>query len=106
MSPQPGAQPDGPLYHGGRARLVPGRLLRPGQRPNPWGDTFDDNGRSVYIYCTTRLDTAQSYAEAVRQQTGRQARVYEVKPTGPLLADCNAQDYRSRYPLEIVRRVD
>lgn len=99
------ARPVGPLYHGGRARLLPGRLLRPGQRPNPWGDTFDDNGRSVYLYCTTSLDTAEAYADAVRH-TRRLGYVYEVRPTGPLLPDYNGSDYKTRHPLEIVRRIN
>lgn len=99
-------EPQGPFYHGGRARLLPGRLLRPGQRPNPWGDTFDDEGRSVYVYCTTDLDTAESYADAVRRATRRPAYVYEVRPTGELLPDYNGHDFKSKHPLEIIRRID
>lgn len=92
-------------YHGSRAHLRPGGLILPGQRPNPWGDTFDDNGRSVYVYCTTDLDTAESYADAVRQQTGRRSYVYEVEPTGPLLGDYNGADRKSRHPLRVVERL-
>lgn len=92
-------------YHGGRARLRPGALIRPGQRPNPWGDTFDDDGRSVFVYCTSSLDTAEAYAEAVRR-TGRRAYVYRVRPTGDLLPDGGGQDFRSRQPLEIIERLD
>ena len=92
-------------FHGGRAFLREGGLIRPGQRPNPWGDTFDDNGRSVFVYCTTDLDTAESYADAVRQQTGRRGHVYRVRPTGELRPDYNGHDFKSRHPLEVIERI-
>lgn len=91
-------------YHGGRAFLREGGLIRPGQRPNPWGDTFDEDGRSVFVYCTTDLDTAESYADAIRQ-LGRRGYVYRVRPTGPLLPDYNGHDFRSRRPLEVIERL-
>lgn len=94
-------------YHGGRARLREGDLLKPGQRPNSWGDTFDDRGRSVFVYCTTDLGTAEEYADAIRRIAGRRtAYVYEVRPTGDLLPDRNGQDFKSRAPLEIVQRLN
>lgn len=99
-----GAGAPQPLYHGGRAYLRPGALLRPGQRPNAWGDTFDEDGRSVFVYCTTSLDTAESYADAVRQ-AGRRGHVYLVRPTGELFPDYNGADYKSRHPLEVVERL-
>lgn len=93
-------------FHGGRAFLRPGGLLLPGQRPNSWGDTFDENGRSVYVYCTTDIDTAESYADAVRQIAGRRrAYVYRVEPTGPLLPDYNGADFKSRHPLRVLERL-
>jgi hypothetical protein len=92
-------------YHGGRAALAPGQLIKPGQRPNPWGDTFDSRGRSLYVYCTTDRGTAESYATAVRK-TGRRAHVYEVRPTGQLLPDGSSRDFKSSAPLEVVRRVN
>jgi hypothetical protein len=95
----------GPLYHGGRARLREGDFLLPGQRPNPWGDTFDARGRSLYVYCTEDLGTAQNYADAISRATGRVAYVYEVLPTGTLLPDYSGSDYKSLDPLLVVRRV-
>jgi hypothetical protein len=91
---------DQALYHGGRARVAVGGLIEPGRRPNNWGDTFDERGRSVYVYCTTDLSTAESYAQACGG-----GRVYEVEPTGDLLPDYNGSDFKSRKPLKVIARV-
>lgn len=96
--------PTAEYFHGGRAFLREGGMIRPGQRPNSWGDTFDDRGRSVFVYCTTDQDTAESYADAVRRETGR-GFVYRVRPTGALLPDTNPRDHRSRHPLEVIERL-
>jgi hypothetical protein len=89
-----------PLYHGSRShRIRPGDLIVPGRRPNPWGDTFDDRGRSVYVYATTSLSTAQAYADA----TG--GRVYLVEPTGPVAPDYGPGDVKSTHPFRMIRKV-
>ncbi len=93
------------LYHGGRVWRRPGQEIRPGQRPNPWGDTFDSRGRSVYVYCTTDLSTALSYADAIGGPGGRKGYVYEVEPTGELLPDRNGSDFKSVHALVVVERV-
>lgn len=90
-----------PLYHGSRSRLTPGDLITPGQRPNPWGDTFDERGRSVFVYATASLNTAECYAAAVQ---GR-GHVYEVEPTGETLPDYSGDDVKSRHPFRIVRKL-
>lgn len=96
--------PDVEYFHGGRAFLREGGMIRPGQRPNSWGDTFDDRGRSVFVYCTTDQDTAEAYADAVRRERGR-GYVYRVRPTGALMPDHNGRDFRSRHPLEVIERL-
>jgi hypothetical protein len=95
---------EGEYFHGGRAFLREGGMVRTGQRPNPWGDTFDENGRSVFVYCTTDLNTAESYADAIRSNGGR-GHVYRVRPTGSLLPDHNGRDFKSRSPLEVIERL-
>ncbi len=92
-------------YHGSRARLRPGALTRPGHRPNPWGDAFDDRdrGRSVYVYAAVELTTAQAYADAIRR-LGCRAYVYEVEPTGPVSGPAN--DIRSREPFLVLRCIE
>lgn len=90
----------GPFYHGGRARMQPGDMLTAGNRPNPWGDEFDDRGRSVHVYFTTDLSVAESYANAL----GARGRVYEVEPTGEVEMDNGGGEgsFRSRDPLLVL----
>lgn len=89
------------LYHGSRARLREGDLIRPGRKPNPWGDTFDENGRSLYVYATASLNTAECYAAAV---AGR-GYVYEVEPTGDVLPDYSGDDVKSLHPFRVLKRI-
>jgi mRNA-degrading endonuclease RelE of RelBE toxin-antitoxin system len=87
----------GPLYHGGGKRLKEGDTIRPGRKPNPWGD---QGGKSTHVYFTTRKDTAGSYA----QQSG--GHVYEVEPTGDFRMDHNGDDYKTQHPLRVLRRME
>lgn len=89
----------GPLYHGGGKRLKEGDTIRPGRKSNhpAWGD---EPGKSQHVYFTPRKDTAASYAD----QTG--GHVYEVEPTGDFRMDHNADDYKTRHPLKVLRRLD
>jgi rifampin ADP-ribosylating transferase len=126
VSPQPDHQPRGhpsmswcsrePLrvtcevtewlhYHGTRADLQPGELLRPGHVSN-----FGAMARTAnYIYFTRTLDAAAWGAElAVGEGRGR---IYIVEPTGPIEDDPNltnkkfrgnpTKSFRSREPLRI-----
>lgn len=89
---------EGPLYHGSRAKnLKPGDLVRPGRKPNAWGD---EGPKSKHVFFTTRHDTARSYAD----QAG--GHVYEVEPTGEFHTDYNGDDYKTKHPLRVIRRVE
>ncbi len=97
------------LYHGTRADLEPGDLIKPGRSPN-----FGDQGRTTtYVYLTRTLDAAIWGAElAVGEDPGR---IYVVEPTGPIEDDPNLTDkkfrgnptksYRSRAPLRVTGEV-
>lgn len=94
-----------PLYHGTRADLQPGDLIRPGQTPN-----FGNRERTTtYVYLTRTVDAATWGAElAAGAGPGR---IYIVEPTGPLEDDPNltnqrfrgnpTQSFRSREPLRV-----
>lgn len=88
---------DGPLYHGGRSkRLTTGSEIRTGMKTNPWGD---EGAKSQFVHFTTRLETAQLYAD----QAG--GSVYEVEPTGEIRFGCGGDEYKSDAPLRVVRKV-
>ena len=89
-------QVEGPLYHGGRARVSEGDLITPGRKTNPWGD---EGPKSKHVFFTTNADTAASYAQ---QANGH---LYEVEPTGEFSMDYNGDDYKSKHPLRVVRKV-
>jgi hypothetical protein len=93
------------LYHGTRADLKPGVLIRPGQISN-----FGNKDRTTtYVYFTRTLDAAAWGAElAAGEAPGR---IYVVEPTGPFEDDPNltnkkfrgnpTKSFRSREPLRI-----
>ena len=94
-----------PHYHGTRADLRPGDLLKPGYVSN-----FGANARTAnYIYFTRTLDAAAWGAELAAGE-GR-GRIYVVEPTGPVEDDPNltnkkfrgnpTKSFRSRDPLRI-----
>lgn len=99
-----GGVPD-TLYHGTRADLVAGDLLRPGFDSN-----FGDDLKLSWIYFSGQLDSAIWGAELAKGE-GRE-RIYVVEPTGPIEDDPNLTNtrfpgnptlsYRSRQPLRIV----
>lgn len=94
-----------PLYHGTRADLKPGDLIKPGYPPN-----FGNRDRTTpHVYLTRTLDAAIWGAElAAGEGPGR---IYLVEPTGPIEADPNltntkfrgnpTQSFRSRAPLRV-----
>lgn len=101
----PGVQDSGPFYHGTKADLRPGDVLRPGHRSN-----FGERTTANYVYLTATLDAATWGAElSVGEGPGR---IYRVEPTGPIEDDPNLTDkkfsgnptrsYRTRQPLRIV----
>ena len=101
------ADATGPFYHGTRADLAPGDLLRPGFTSN-----FADRKLS-WIYFSGTLDAAIWGCELARGD-GRE-RIYLVEPTGAFEDDPNLTDkkfpgnptssYRSREPLRILGEV-
>jgi rifampin ADP-ribosylating transferase len=96
-------------YHGTRADLQPGDLMRPGHVSN-----FGATARTAnHIYFTRTLDAAAWGAElAVGEGRGR---IYIVEPTGPIEDDPNltnkkfrgnpTKSFRSREPLRITGEV-
>jgi len=97
------------LYHGTRAELEPGDLVKPGQTPN-----FGRRDRMTsYVYLTRTLDAATWGAElAAGEGPGR---IYIVEPTGSIEDDPNLTDkrfrgnptksFRSREPLRVTGEV-
>jgi Rifampin ADP-ribosyl transferase len=94
----------GPFYHGGRANVGPGAMITPGRKPNPWGDEFDDRGRSIHTYFSTERETAASYARSL----GSKGHLYEVEPTGEARMDGGGGDgsFKTRHPLRVIRKLD
>ena len=98
-----------PLYHGTRAHLKPGDLIRPGHIPN-----FGRKTRTTtYVYLARTLDAAIWGADlAAGEGPGR---IYIVEPTGPIEDDPNLTDkkfrgnptksFRSREPLRVTGEV-
>jgi hypothetical protein len=98
----------GPFFHGTKAELHPGDLLRPGRESN-----FGDRDVANFVYMTATMDAAIWGAElAVGEGPGR---VYRVEPTGLFEHDPNLTDtrfrgnrtrsYRSRDPLRVIDEV-
>lgn len=96
------------LYHGTKADLKPGDLIRPGFNSN-----YGQRKNASYVYLTATLDAAIWGAElAVGEGLGR---IYVVEPTGPIMDDPNLTDkkfpgnptksYRSREPLRVTGEV-
>ena len=95
-------------YHGTKADLNPGDLIRPGYNSN-----FGRRKAAAYVYLTATLDAATWGAElAAGEGPGR---IYVVEPTGPIEDDPNLTDkkfpgnptksYRSRDPLRVTGEV-
>jgi len=98
-----------PLYHGTRADLKPGDLIKPGHTPN-----FGDKSRTTnYVYLTRTLDAATWGAELAGGEAP--GRIYIVEPTGPIEEDPNltnkkfrgnpTKSFRSREPLRVVGEI-
>ena len=92
------------FYHGTKADLKPGDLIRAGFNSN-----FGKGKRAAYVYLTATLDAATWGAElAIGEGRGR---IYIVEPTGSIEDDPNltnkkypgnpTKSYRSRDPLRV-----
>jgi rifampin ADP-ribosylating transferase len=99
----------GPFYHGTKADLRPGDVLRPGHRSN-----YGTGQTASFVYLTSTMDAATWGAElSVGEGPGR---IYEVEPTGPIEDDPNLTDkrfpgnptrsYRTRQPLRVVAEIE
>jgi hypothetical protein len=99
----------GPFFHGTKADLREGDLLRAGFHSNYRPEIVMN-----HIYFTAVSDAAGLAAELAAGDGI--PRVFEVEPTGPFEDDPNVTDkkfpgnptrsYRSRDPLRVVREVD
>jgi len=98
----------GPFFHGTKAELHPGELLRAGRASN-----FGDNDAANFVYMTATMDAAIWGAELA--VGGGPGRIYRVEPTGPYEHDPNLTDtrfrgnrtrsYRSREPLRVIEEI-
>ena len=96
------------FYHGTRADLKVGDLIRAGYRSN-----YATRKQASWVYLTGTLDAAIWGAELAAG--AGQERIYIVKPTGPIVDDPNltdnkfsgnpTQSYRSRDPLRVMGEV-
>ncbi|WOH19547.1 NAD(+)--rifampin ADP-ribosyltransferase [Paenarthrobacter sp. GOM3] len=99
---------DGPFYHGTKADLREGDLLRAGFRSNYRPEVIMN-----HIYFTALRDGAGLAAELAAGDG--EPRVYAVEPTGPFEDDPNVTDkkfpgnptrsYRSTAPLRVIGEV-
>ena len=97
----------GPFYHGTKADLKPGDLIRPGYRSN-YGNS---ERTSPWVYMSATLSP---WGAELAQGDGP-GRIYIVEPTGPFEDDPDLTDkkfegnptksYRSRDPLRVVGEV-
>lgn len=96
---------NGPFFHGTKAKLSSGDLLKPGYHSN-----FESKRLSNYIYFTATLDAAKWGAELAKGDEAE--RIYLVEPTGDFENDPNLTDkrfpgnptrsYRSESALKII----
>jgi len=97
-----------PLYHGTKANLAQGDLIKPGFASN-----YGTRKAAAYVYLTATLDAAVWGAELASGEGS--GRIYIVEPTGPFEDDPNLTDkrfpgnptksYRTRDPLRVVGEV-
>ncbi|WP_439117419.1 NAD(+)--rifampin ADP-ribosyltransferase [Nocardioides abyssi] len=104
----------GPFFHGTRAVVAVGDLLRPGFRSNYRAEVVMN-----HVYFTSRLEGAGLAAELAvalaPEGSGAEPHVYVVEPTGPWHDDPNVTDkkfpgnptrsFRSDAPLRVLGEV-
>lgn len=99
---------NGPFYHGTKAALKPGDLLKPGRHSN-----YGKQKKANYVYLTATMDAAVWGAElAIENGCGH---IYVVEPTGFFEDDPNLTDkkfpgnptrsYRTKEPLRIISEI-
>ena len=101
------------FYHGTKAELAIGDLIRPG-----FGSNFVERGLK-HIYFSATLEAATWGAELAKGAKGQETargRIYVVEPTGPFDDDPNLTDkkfpgnitasYRSTDPLRVTGEVE
>ena len=96
------------LYHGTKADLKPGDLIKPGYNSN-----YGSRKTAAFVYLSATLDAATWGAELAAGE-GR-GRIYVVEPTGQIEDDPNLTDkkfpgnptksYRTRDPLRVTGEV-
>jgi hypothetical protein len=99
----------GPFFHGTKAELQVGDLLKPGFQSN-----YDESVVMNHIYFTA-IPKGAGLAAEIAKGSGR-PRVYIVEPTGEFENDPNVTDkkfpgnptrsYRSKLPLKIVGELE
>lgn len=105
--------PAGPFYHGCKADLRPGDLIRPGYASN-----YGKRKPAIWVYLTETLDAAIWGAELAQTPPGMgdaPGRIYIVEPTGPFEDDPNLTDkkfpgnptksYRTSAPLRVTGEI-
>lgn len=96
------------FYHGTKANLKPGDLIKPGFNSN-----YGSRKKAAFVYLTATLDAAVWGAElALGDAPGR---IYTVEPTGPYEDDPNLTDkkfpgnptksYRTAHALKVTGEV-
>jgi rifampin ADP-ribosylating transferase len=96
------------FYHGTKADLKPGDLIKPGYHSN-----YGKRNKAAYVYLTATLDAANWGAElALGEGLGR---IYIVEPTGSIEDDPNltdkkfpgnpTQSYRTKEPVRITGEI-
>lgn len=96
------------FYHGTKADLAPGDLIKPGYNSN-----YGKRKTASFVYLSATLDAAIWGAELAHGDGP--GRIYIVEPTGPIEDDPNLTDkkfpgnptksYRSREPFVVVGEV-
>jgi rifampin ADP-ribosylating transferase len=96
------------FYHGTKADLKPGDLIKPGYISN-----FGKRKKASYVYLTATLDAATWEAELAHGDVP--GRIYIVEPTGLIEDDPNLTDkkfpgnptksYRTRDPIRVTGEV-
>lgn len=99
-----------PFYHGTRADLRIGDLIRPGHASH-----YGARKQASWVYFTGGLEAAIWGAELADVAQGPRERIYIVEPTGDIVDDPNltdtkfpgnpTQSYRSQAPLRITGEV-
>jgi rifampin ADP-ribosylating transferase len=98
----------GPFYHGTKADLKTGDLLKPGSDSN-----YGQQKRANYVYMTATMDAAVWGAELAEGCS--RGRIYVVEPIGDFEDDPNLTDkkfpgnptrsYRTKQPLRVTGEV-